>query len=83
LEAASADLSGESLFDRLLLVLHGLLSSSRPSWLKPRPASSSKSVNESSKDCAGFDRDLVESLQVCYLIPVFQLTAMVVSNMIN
>jgi hypothetical protein len=26
---------------------------------------------------------LVESLQVCYLIPVFQLTAMVVSNMIN
>ncbi|KAJ6334861.1 hypothetical protein OIU78_011666 [Salix suchowensis] len=63
LEAASADFSGESLFDRLLLVLHGLLSSSWPSWLKSRPASCSKSVNESSKDRAGFDRDVVESLQ--------------------
>ncbi|CAK7348884.1 unnamed protein product [Dovyalis caffra] len=63
LEAASADLSGESLFDRLLLVLHGLLSSSRPSWLKSRSASSSKSINESSKDFAGFDREVVESLQ--------------------
>eukprot|EP00258_Populus_trichocarpa_P025018 XP_024441037.1 mediator of RNA polymerase II transcription subunit 12 isoform X3 [Populus trichocarpa] len=62
LEAASADLSGGSLFDRLLLILHGLLSSSWPSWLKSRSASSSKAVNEF-KDFAGFDRELVESLQ--------------------
>ncbi|KAJ6390823.1 hypothetical protein OIU77_024938 [Salix suchowensis] len=34
-----------------------------PSWLKSRPASCSKLVNESSKDRAGFDRDVVESLQ--------------------
>ena len=70
LEAASADFSGESLFDRLLLVLHGLLSSSWPSWLNSRPAGS-KSVNESSKDRTGFDRDAVESLQVCFLTPMF------------
>ncbi|XP_011036341.1 PREDICTED: mediator of RNA polymerase II transcription subunit 12 isoform X2 [Populus euphratica] len=62
LEAASADLSGGSLFDQLLLILHGLLSSSRPSWLKSRSASSSKAVNEF-KDFSGFDRELVESLQ--------------------
>ncbi|CAI0470360.1 unnamed protein product [Linum tenue] len=61
LEAASADLSGESLFDRLLLVLHGLLSSCQPRWLKSR--SPSKANNESFKDSAGFDRELVESLQ--------------------
>ncbi|KAJ4826395.1 hypothetical protein Tsubulata_025175 [Turnera subulata] len=56
-----ADLSGLSLFDRLLLVLHGLLSSNQPSWLKSRPAS--KSAKESSKDTAGFDREVVECLQ--------------------
>ncbi|KDP28624.1 hypothetical protein JCGZ_14395 [Jatropha curcas] len=60
-EAASGDLSGESLFDRLLLVLHGLLSNSQPSWLKSRAAS--KLMNEFSKDSAGLDRDVVESLQ--------------------
>lgn len=32
--ASSVDLSDENLFDRLLLVLHGLLSSCQPSWLK-------------------------------------------------
>ncbi|KAG5231359.1 mediator of RNA polymerase II transcription [Salix suchowensis] len=60
LETASADLSGGSLFDWLLLVLHVLLSSSRPSWLKSRSASSTKMVNET-KDFAGLDREL-ESL---------------------
>ncbi|KAF9668966.1 hypothetical protein SADUNF_Sadunf14G0058400 [Salix dunnii] len=60
LETASADLSGGSLFDWLLLVLHVLLSSSRPSWLKSRSASSTKMVNET-MDSAGFDREL-ESL---------------------
>ena len=69
LETASADLSGGSLFDWLLLVLHVLLSSSRPSWLKSRSASSTKMVNET-KDFAGLDREL-ESLLVRFLKPVF------------
>ncbi|KAK9274133.1 hypothetical protein L1049_018947 [Liquidambar formosana] len=59
--AASVDLSGESLFDLLLLVLHGLLSSCKPSWLKSKP--SSKSTNESMKDFSVFDREVAESLQ--------------------
>lgn len=60
----TTDLSGDSLFDRLLLVLHGLLSSSHPSWLRPK-AAASKSTNNSSKDLFGFDREVAESLQVC------------------
>ncbi|XP_065859577.1 mediator of RNA polymerase II transcription subunit 12 isoform X2 [Euphorbia lathyris] len=59
-ESASADSSGECLFDRLLLVLHGLLSNGQPSWLKPRPVSK---LNEFSKESAGVDREVVESLQ--------------------
>lgn len=59
--AASVYLSSESLFDRLLLVLHGLLSSSKPSWLKSKPAS--KSSIESTKDFSPFDREVAESLQ--------------------
>lgn len=59
--AAFADLSGESLFDRLLLVLHGLLSSCRPSWLRSKPAS--KSSSEFTKESSGFDRESAESLQ--------------------
>ncbi|KAL5859698.1 hypothetical protein ACOSQ4_000994 [Xanthoceras sorbifolium] len=57
----STDLSGDSLFDRLLLVLHGLLSGSHPSWLRSKPAS--KSSNNSSKEFFGFDREVAESLQ--------------------
>ncbi|KAH7863983.1 hypothetical protein Vadar_024303 [Vaccinium darrowii] len=49
--ASVVDLSGESLFDRLLLVLHGLLSSCRPSWLK------------SKKEFSVFDREVAETLQ--------------------
>lgn len=59
---ASVVLCGESLFDRLLLVLHGLLSSFRPSWLKLK--SVSKSTSESGKDFSMFDRDAAENLQV-------------------
>ncbi|KAG8653568.1 hypothetical protein MANES_05G034300v8 [Manihot esculenta] len=61
LEIVSVDLSGESLFDRMLLVLHGLLSNSQPSWLKSR--SPSKLMNEFPKDSSGLDREVVESLQ--------------------
>lgn len=58
--SAMAGLSSEVLFDRLLFVLHGLLSNHQPNWLKPRPPSS-----ESSKEFTLFDRDAAESLQVC------------------
>lgn len=60
--AASVDLSGESLFDRLLLVLHGLLSSCQPSWLKLK--SNSKPTTECIKGFTVFDREVAESLQV-------------------
>uniref|UniRef100_A0A1J3JXE6 Mediator of RNA polymerase II transcription subunit 12 n=1 Tax=Noccaea caerulescens TaxID=107243 RepID=A0A1J3JXE6_NOCCA len=56
--SSMADLSSEVLFDRLLFVLHGLLSNHQPNWLKPRSSS-----NESSKDFTLFDRDAAESLQ--------------------
>lgn len=58
-EVASAtfvDSSSQSLFDRLLLVLHGLLSSYPPSWLRSKP---SKTSNEPT-----IDRELLETLQV-------------------
>ncbi|KAL0464806.1 UNVERIFIED_CONTAM: Mediator of RNA polymerase II transcription subunit [Sesamum latifolium] len=58
--SAATLLSGESLFDCLLLVLHVLLSSYQPSWLKMK---SESKPNESSKDYAVFDRELAESLQ--------------------
>lgn len=60
--AASVDLSGENLFDRLLSVLHVLLSSCQPSWLKLK--SNSKSATESLRSCTVFDRDVAESMQV-------------------
>ncbi|MCD9645524.1 hypothetical protein HAX54_034520 [Datura stramonium] len=58
---ASVVMSLESLFDRLLLLLHGLLSSHQPRWLKWK--SSSKSPSESSKDYSAFEREGAESLQ--------------------
>lgn len=57
----SLDLSGKHLFDWLLLVLHALLNSSQPSWLRLK--SSSKTSVVSSKDFAGFDREILENLQ--------------------
>ncbi|KAK1260873.1 Mediator of RNA polymerase II transcription subunit 12 [Acorus gramineus] len=57
----SVDFSGDSLFDRLLCVLHGLLSSCKPSWLKPKSAS--KSTIKSPRDFSISDRELVETLQ--------------------
>lgn len=57
-----ADSSGENLFDRLLLVLHGLLSSCQPSWLRSKPAF--KTSSEFTKESSGFDREIAETLQV-------------------
>nr|XP_029117323.1 mediator of RNA polymerase II transcription subunit 12 isoform X2 [Elaeis guineensis] len=59
--AASLDYSIDSLFDRLLCVLHGLLSNCKPSWLKPK--SVSKSTVKSPRDFSAFDRETAESLQ--------------------
>ncbi|KAL5981470.1 hypothetical protein ACLOJK_015532 [Asimina triloba] len=59
--SASFDLSGESLFDRLLCVLQGLLSSCKPSWLKPKSAS--KPSLKSSRDFCPFDREVADTLQ--------------------
>ncbi|MFS7925014.1 putative mediator complex, subunit Med12 [Helianthus anomalus] len=53
---ATVDL-GESLFDRLLMVLHALWSTSDPCWLRP------KSTPEGSRDSALFDHEVAESLQ--------------------
>ncbi|XP_076899639.1 mediator of RNA polymerase II transcription subunit 12-like [Bidens hawaiensis] len=58
--SATADL-GESLYDRLLLVLHALLSTSNPYWLRSK--FSSKSTPEGSKDSSSYDREVAESLQ--------------------
>ncbi|KAI3756874.1 hypothetical protein L1987_56698 [Smallanthus sonchifolius] len=59
--SATIDL-GESLFDRLLLVLHALLSTSLPCWLRPKLLS--KSTPEGSRDSTLFDHEVAESLQV-------------------
>lgn len=59
--AVSLDLSGKNVFDWLLLVLHALLSTSLPSWLRSK--SSSRTANAPTKEFPGFDRELLESLQ--------------------
>ncbi|XP_019461031.1 PREDICTED: mediator of RNA polymerase II transcription subunit 12-like isoform X2 [Lupinus angustifolius] len=63
-EAASAafvDSSAEGLFDLLLLVLHGLLSSYPPSWLRQKP--DLKTINEHMRKLNGFDREILETMQ--------------------
>lgn len=60
--SVSLDLSLESLFDRLLLVFHGLLSSCQPSWLKSKQPSP-RSNSEVNKDFSGVDREVAETLQ--------------------
>ncbi|RDY03839.1 Mediator of RNA polymerase II transcription subunit 12, partial [Mucuna pruriens] len=60
-EAAFVDSSVEGLFDRMLLILHGLLSSSPPSWLRSKPFS--KTTNEPTREFSGFDREPLETLQ--------------------
>ncbi|XP_020598943.1 mediator of RNA polymerase II transcription subunit 12 [Phalaenopsis equestris] len=59
--AALLDYSGDSLFDTFLCVLHGLLSSCKPSWLKPK--SVSKSLVKSPRDFSAFDSEAMEAMQ--------------------
>ncbi|MED6168092.1 hypothetical protein PIB30_008747 [Stylosanthes scabra] len=56
-EAASVD----GLFDRLLLILHGLFNSCLPSWLRWKP--SSKTANEPTREFCGSDQELIGTLQ--------------------
>lgn len=56
------DRPGESLFERLLSIFHALLSSCKPSWLKPKSAP--KSTVKSPRDFPAFDREAAESMQV-------------------
>ncbi|KAK7394764.1 hypothetical protein VNO78_15302 [Psophocarpus tetragonolobus] len=60
-EVAFVDSSVEGLFDRLLLILHGLLGSSCPSWLRSKPVS--KTSNEHTREFSGFEREPLEALQ--------------------
>jgi hypothetical protein len=56
------DRPGESLFERLLCVLHALLGSYKPSWLKSRSAS--RSTIRTQRDFSTFDNEAAEFLQV-------------------
>ncbi|XP_062217118.1 mediator of RNA polymerase II transcription subunit 12-like [Phragmites australis] len=55
------DRPAESLFERLLCVLHALLGSCKPSWLKSRSAS--KSTIRTQRDFSAFDNEAAEALQ--------------------
>ncbi|KAH9302511.1 hypothetical protein KI387_014094, partial [Taxus chinensis] len=55
--ASAAGLSGESLFDRFLSILHALLSSTWSSWLKP------KGTTKPVREVPAFDPELVEGMQ--------------------
>ncbi|ONL92637.1 polymerase II transcription-mediator1 [Zea mays] len=55
------DRPGESLFEKLLCVLHALLGSYKPSWLKSRSAS--RSSIKSQRDFSAFDNEAAEGLQ--------------------
>uniref|UniRef100_A0A0E0MAF7 Mediator complex subunit Med12 domain-containing protein n=1 Tax=Oryza punctata TaxID=4537 RepID=A0A0E0MAF7_ORYPU len=52
------DCPSESLFDRLLCVLHALLGNSQPSWLKTKPSS-----KPFSHDLSAIDKEVIKSLQ--------------------
>lgn len=58
-----SDRPGEGLFDRLVCVLHALLGSCKPSWLKPK-LPPSKATVKSPRDFPAFDREAAENLQV-------------------
>ena len=60
------DRPGESLFERLLCVLHALLGSCKPSWLKSRSAS--KSTIRTQRDFSVFDNEAAEDLQVSSIV---------------
>lgn len=58
--AAAAATAGEPLFDRLLSILHALLSNTWAVWLKPRSKGSAKPF----RDISPFDKEAAERMQV-------------------
>lgn len=56
---AAAASAGEPLFDRLLSILHALMSSTWAVWLKPR-----KNSLKPCRDIPAFDREVAERMQV-------------------
>jgi hypothetical protein len=56
--AAAAASAGEPLFDRLLSILHALLSNTWAVWLKPRKAV------KTFRDISPFDKEAAERMQV-------------------
>lgn len=57
--AAAAASAGEPLFDRLLSILHALLSNTWAVWLKPR-----KGSVKPFRDISPFDKEAAERMQV-------------------
>ncbi|KAL2623688.1 hypothetical protein R1flu_003893 [Riccia fluitans] len=60
--AAATAAAGEGLFDRLLSILHALLSSTWAVWLKPRPTT--KGPSNKLREVPPFDREAAERMQI-------------------
>jgi hypothetical protein len=58
--AAAALMAGENLFDRILSILHALLSSTWASWLKQKP---SKGSSRPPREVPPFDKETVHRMQ--------------------
>ena len=58
--AAAVVIAGESLFDRILSVLHALLSSTWASWLKQKP---SKGSSRPPREVPPFDKEIIHRMQ--------------------
>ena len=68
--AAAAVMAGENLFDRILSVLHALLSNTWASWLKQKP---SKANSRPPREVPPFDKEITHRMQVNN-IPYYQQT---------
>ena len=58
--AAAVVIAGENLFDRILSVLHALLSSTWASWLKQKP---SKGSSRPPREVPPFDKEIIHRMQ--------------------
>jgi hypothetical protein len=65
------DRPSESLFERLLCVLHALLGNSKPSWLKTKPVS--KPPVRAPRDITAFDVEAAVGLQVSSMLTLINM----------
>jgi hypothetical protein len=65
------DRPSESLFERLLCVLHALLGNSKPSWLKTKPVS--KPTVRAPRDITAFDVEAAVGLQVSSMLTLINM----------